>query len=123
MTTLKRTDGQTVVPLTYRGGIEEVAQRVVARVNTFLGEWPLDETAGIDWEGYSSTKEGDDEAVAGALKTEIQSANGVVKANISVTGSQTFEAEIFVAETIEDGGTIGVEITDKPPQPATRVKL
>lgn len=119
MTTIKA----KTIPLKYVDGVDEIVQRATVRVETFLGEWPFDDEAGIDWLEYSTTKDTPDETIAARIKSELVDIDGVNKVTVTVPSPQTYEVELTVAERIDDGGTVGVVVDATRTQPTTRVKL
>lgn len=80
-------------------GLEIIAQRVQIRTLTHRGDWPLDRTAGIDWQRHLSTKPADVDALAAELATEWRAVPGVVEvtsltAEVTTDGASTISAEL-----------------------------
>lgn len=60
-------------------GVEEVRQRLAARLGLYLGEWALDITAGIPWREQVLVRGVDLIAVRALLASQITSCPGVVR--------------------------------------------
>lgn len=91
-------------------GMELVQQRIKVRVFTFLGEWFLDEAAGLDWQGFSQAKPFDANAVGILIRNEIVKTRGVVSVTSwSTTYDRTTRAfEFTAAVETEEGETVVV---------------
>jgi hypothetical protein len=59
-------------------GVAVVAQRVRARLETFLGSWPLDRSVGMDWLGILTTKPFDEDGFLTLLAVEMADTTGVL---------------------------------------------
>jgi hypothetical protein len=75
-------------------GLEMIAQRVRIRLATFLTEWFLDETQGIDWIGWTEEKPFRKDQLAAALTAEILQTQGVTSVS-DVEASYSGTAQSF----------------------------
>ena len=92
-------------------GAELVAQRIQIRLLTWLGEWSLDKSEGIDWRTVTTTKPLD--LVGTLLRREIDTTPGVLRtAIISATfDADTQAAAISYDATCDDGTRLAVSVS------------
>lgn len=127
MTTLKLDDnGSLVFPLQLVTGAQEVIQRVEVRLRTFAGEWILDETVGVPWLEWSSTKEPPDDEIAAVVVREIEDIEGVASALVRPVDNDdpktvALEGEIELDPNVQDGATVGIELGVAPGDPSARI--
>lgn len=84
-----------VIPTREVTGIEEAAQKVRVRLNTWRGEWLFDVDEGIDYLDYFQQKQIDTEQIRRDVREEILAVDGVRR--------------IETLDVSQDGETIVVE--------------
>lgn len=94
-------------------GAELVAQRIQIRLLTWLGEWSLDKSEGIDWRTVTTTKPFPLDLVVTLLRREIDTTPGVLRtAIISATfDADTQAAAISYDATCDDGTRLAVSVS------------
>ena len=94
-------------------GAELVAQRVRIRLLTWLGEWPLDKSAGIDWRTIIGTKPFPLDLVVTLLRREIDTTPGVLRTAIvsAAFDVDTQAATISYDITCDDGTRLAVSVS------------
>lgn len=65
----------------HEAGEAIIAQRVRVRLLTHLGDWPLDTTVGIDWQGFLGRKPVDLASMAAGIAVEVLGVPGVAQVN------------------------------------------
>lgn len=116
-------DGTLAFPLRILDGPELVVQRVRIRLNTFRGEWLLNERAGIPWIEWISEPPGLT-VIQALLLERIASTRGVARVEeFAVTqapGSETYTITGNLVLETEDPA-IAIEAELDPVQGAVRV--
>lgn len=92
---------------------ELVAQRVGVRLRTWLGEWLLDKSEGIDWRGLMQSKPFPLDFVVTLLRREIDTTPGVLRTAIV---SAAFDVDAQAATisfdvTCDDGTRLAVSVS------------
>lgn len=92
---------------------ELVAQRVGVRLRTWLGEWTLDSSQGIDWRTLIGAKPFPLDLVVTLLRREIDQTPGVLRTAIvsSSFAVDTGEAAISYDVTCDDGSHLAVSVS------------
>jgi hypothetical protein len=62
----------------HQAGLSVIAQRVRARLETFLGSWPLERSVGMDWLGILTSKPFDEDGFLTTLAVEMAATPGVL---------------------------------------------
>ncbi len=92
-------------------GMELVQQRIKVRVFTFLGEWLLDQAAGLDWQGFAQQKPFEQDAVGILIRNEIAKTRGVVAVTAwSTTYDRATRAFVFTASLETEEGETSVVV-------------
>lgn len=94
-------------------GAELVAQRIGVRLRTWLGEWLLDNTEGLDWRTWQGTKPFPVNLVTTMLRREIDTTPGVVRTVLTgaTTDADTEAVSIVFQVTADDGTALVVSVT------------
>ena len=94
-------------------GAELVAQRIQIRLLTWLGEWPLDKSEGIDWRTATTTKPFPLDLVVTLLRREIDTTPGVLRTAIvsAAFDVDTQAAAISYDVTCDDGARLSVSVS------------
>ena len=101
-------DGDIVFPTVWIDGPEAIVQKAIVRLRTFLGEWVLDRSKGIDWIGFHGKITTQRlEVIRGAIVAEMADLEGV-RVDTSTASfadrvvSVTFTATIGNEDNAED---------------------
>lgn len=97
-------------------GAEDLAQRLQIRLRTFLGEWFMDNTLGVDWWGRVFGKNRSKTAVDALIQAEIlkePDALQIVTFSSSISTDRKYSATFQVRT--EDGAVSDVVFTATPP--------
>lgn len=94
-------DGDLPIRTEHITGPDLVAQRIRTRLQTFRGEWFLDERRGLPYPQWKQDRPVDIEAIGARIRREIRQTPGVIRV-------VTFEAK-FSGGQISITGTVVVE--------------
>lgn len=78
-------------------GADLVEQRIQVRLGTFLGEWILDQHAGLPFVDWRASKPPDVDSINAVIQTEIEDTPGVLRVDELVT---TFDASSHTVSTV-----------------------
>ena len=96
-------------------GIQLTMQRVSIRLQTFLGEWILDTSKGIDYLGLSDISPAPVEAFSAILRAETLAASGVVSISKWVATFDKPSQKISIEGVIEtDDGVVQATLSSSP---------
>lgn len=87
----------------HASGLEIIAQRVRCRLQTHLGDWPLDTSAGVDWIGFLGRKPVELAAMAASLAVEILGTPGVTQVQ-DLEWSQDGDSATITASVLTELG-------------------
>ena len=82
-----------------------VIQDVNVHLRWFLGDWPFDESKGVDWFGEAFVKNPDTDQIARMIRSEIAGIDGIKSVeNVSVSMDNATRTAViqWVAKTTED---------------------
>lgn len=87
-------------------------QRISCRLQTHVGDWPLDKDAGIDWVSLLGQKPSDIEGLAAILALEVLSVPGVIAVeDLTSTETSPGEVQITMTAVTEQNETVPVVVT------------
>ncbi len=89
-------------------GVEVTRQRILARLQTLVGDWPLDRSAGVDWIGILQQKPVDLPALAATLAVEVRATPGVVSVSGLTWSQEGREITVGMTAVDETGETLEV---------------
>ena len=94
-------------------GAELVAQRIGIRLRTWLGEWTLDKSKGMDWRAWQQSKPFPLQLVATMARREIDTTPGVLRSSLRTA---TFDADAGDAAlaydvVCDDGTALAVSLS------------
>ena len=101
-------------------GSEAIRQRVEVRLRTVLGEWFLDQAAGLPWDTWLGSKLTEPSVISARVRTEVANTPGVLAVTswtyeATRAGAVTMDGQFRVeTEEQEDAGTIPVRVTLVP---------
>lgn len=92
-------------------GLEIIGQRVRLRLATFLGEWFLDESKGLDYLTWMATKPFPEDQVGALIVAEINATPGVVKVSeYSTTYDPAAQTFGLTAYALTEAGLLEVSV-------------
>lgn len=105
-------------------GRDEVIQRVRIRLNTFLGEYPLDSRVGIPWIQWQSLRGIPVDQIGERIRLEVATTDGVLRVtNFSATKNGD-RVEVDGTVVLEDDvEPVSLSIALSPSSGITRVRI
>jgi hypothetical protein len=96
-------------------GVNEIIQKILIRLQTFEGEWMLDQTAGLPWLRWLETKSPPTVEIENAVLEEIQAVEGVEAVELNTVTFDRDDAELALEATVEtDQGAYAIDETITP---------
>lgn len=105
-------DGDLPVHPTHVTGDELTIQRVKSRLSTFLGEWVLDDSVGLNYKGWRAVKPPPLVEIRGTTRREIEETSGVARVVTDEIGLSSEDAIVYTASVqLASGIVLGLSLS------------